>query len=157
MRGRLLVATIAIALSGFMAGQVGSKPAATNQSSGVEQELQNRFREYADALTKRDIQALDKIWAPDYTFVNPRGELVTKAQRMDNIKSGATEFQAINPQRERLEVHGDVAVDVGRVTLQGTKYSGKESSGEYRYMNVWTKTPDGWQLQANQITLIEKK
>jgi ketosteroid isomerase-like protein len=157
MKRRLLVAIIAMVISGFAAEQEGSKPASTQPDKATEQALEKRFREYADALTKRDLTALDKIWAPDYTFINPRGELVTKAERMANIKSGATEFQAINPQREKLHVRGNVAVDIGRVTLQGTKYAGKESSGEYRYMLVWVKARDGWQLLANQITLIEKK
>jgi ketosteroid isomerase-like protein len=157
MKRRLLMAIITIALSSLAVAQEGSKQAATKSKSATAEELENRFREYADALTKKDMQALDNIWAADYTFINPQGQLVTKAQRMENIKSGATEFQAINPQREQLKVHGNVAVDIGRVTLQGTKYGGKESSGEYRYTNVWTKTPAGWQLDANQITRIEKK
>ncbi|MCU1285610.1 MAG: hypothetical protein JWO13_1960 [Acidobacteriales bacterium] len=157
MKRLLFVAIISIAFSTLAMSQEGSKQTDKKSSSGTAQVLENRFREYADALTKKDTQALDKIWAPDYTFINPQGELVTKVQRMENIKSGATEFQAIRPQREQLKVHGNIAVDIGRVTLESTKYGGKESSGEYRYMNVWTKTSAGWQLQANQITRIEKK
>jgi len=75
---------------------------------------------------------------------------------MTNLKSGATEFKSINPQREKLQVHGDVAIDIGRVTLEGTKYGGQEGSGDYRYMNVWVKRQGQWQMLANQITLIGK-
>jgi ketosteroid isomerase-like protein len=71
------------------------------------------------------------------------------------VKSGATSFEDIQPQREQLSVKGNI-VDIGRVTLKGTKYSGKESSGEYRYMNVWTKEQGKWRLVANQVTLIKK-
>jgi hypothetical protein len=110
----------------------------------------------AGDLTKRDSAILDKIWVPEYTFINPRGEVVTKEQRMANLKSGATEFKAINPQQEKLQLHGDIAIDIGRVNLEGTRYSGKESSGEYRYMNVWVKKQGQWQMLANQITLIAK-
>lgn len=137
------------------AQQSGTSTGATTTTT-ADQALESRFREYADALTKRDLATLDKIWAPEYTFINPRGELVTKAQRMANLKSGATEFKAINPQREKLQVDGNTAIDVGRVTLQGTKYGGQESSGEYRYMNVWMKRQGEWQMLANQITLIKK-
>jgi len=49
-----------------------------------------------------------------------------------------------------------VAVDIGRVNLQGTKYGGQESSGEYRYTQVWVKMQGRWQLVANQITRIAK-
>ena len=64
---------------------------------------------------------------------------MTKVERIANLKSGATEFQAIGSRREKLHVHGNVAVDIGRVTLHGTKYGGQESSGEYRYTDVWLK------------------
>jgi ketosteroid isomerase-like protein len=125
-------------------------------SNSADQALEKRFQEYTDALTKHDTATLDKIWASDYTFVNPRGALVTKAERMANIKSGATEFKSINRKQDKVMIHGDIAIFIGRVTLEGTKYSGQESSGEYRYMHVWRKTGGEWQLLANQITLIQK-
>jgi ketosteroid isomerase-like protein len=134
------------------------KPASTRRASAkvsAEQALEKLAHEYAEALTKRDVAALDKIWTPDYTFVNPRGELLSKAERLANIKSGATEFQTMSPQKERLLVHGDFAAEIGRIVVQG-EYSGRESSGEYRYTTAWVKIGGRWQMLANQITLIAK-
>jgi len=129
-------------------------PVNENNTSSVKQELEKRFLEYAEALTKRDLTTLDQIWTDDYVFINPRGELVTKGQRLSNLKAGATEFQAVRPKSERMEVHGNVALDVGTVTLEGTKYGGKESSGDYRYLSVWVNSDGRWQMVANQITRI---
>jgi ketosteroid isomerase-like protein len=145
-----LATTILLLTISAAAQQAGTATA----SAAPDQALQNRYHEYTDALTKRDFATLDKIWASDYTFINPLGEVVTKAQRMSNLKSKATEFKAINTQQEKLHVHGDVVIDIGRATLQGA-YSGTESSGEYRYMNVWMKKQGQWQLLANQLTLIK--
>lgn len=144
-----------VVISCMAAAQQENSPAVQG-GGAIDQTLQARFREYTEALKRHDVAALDKIWADDYTFINPQGALVSKAERMANVKSGATEFQDIASQRERLAVHGDVAVDVGRVTLKGTKYSGQEASGDYRYTNVWAKIQDRWQLVANQITRISK-
>ena len=124
-------------------------------SGGVEQALEKKSHEYAQALTKRDVEALDEIWTADYTFVNPRGELLSKAQRVANIKSGTTEFQTMRPDKDRLHVRGNVAVEVGRIVVEG-EYSGHESSGEYRYTTVWIKIQKRWRMLANQITLIAK-
>jgi hypothetical protein len=99
-------------------------------SAGAEQALEKKAHEYAEALTKHDVEALNEIWSTDYTFVNPRGELLSKAQRIANIKSGTTEFQTMSPQKERLHVQGNFAVEVGRIVVEG-EYSGHESSGEY--------------------------
>ena len=124
-------------------------------SGGAEQALEKKAHEYAQALTKHDVEALNEIWSIDYTFVNPRGELLSKAQRIANIKSGTTEFQTMSPQKERLHVQGNFAVEVGRIVVEG-EYSGHESSGEYRYTTVWIKIQKRWRMLANQITLIAK-
>jgi ketosteroid isomerase-like protein len=124
-------------------------------SAGAEQALEKKAREYAEALTKHDVEALNEIWSTDYTFVNPRGELLGKAQRIANIKSGTTEFQTMSPQKERLHVQGNFAVEVGRIVVEG-EYSGHASNGEYRYTTVWIKMQKRWRMLANQITLIAK-
>ncbi|MGH8580217.1 MAG: nuclear transport factor 2 family protein [Gammaproteobacteria bacterium] len=113
----------------------------------------DRFHEYTEALTKRDLSALDKIWAESYTFTNGRGEFLTKKNRMKNVKSGATQFDSISREDEEIRVFGDTAVVTGRVVLK-VIYSGKESSGPYRFINVWVKMQGRWQIVANQITPI---
>ena len=121
--------------------------------AGAEQALEKKAHEYAEALVKRDVKALDEIWSADYTFVNPRGELLSKAQRMANVQSGRSEFHQMSPQKERLNVRGNFAVEVGRILVEG-EYGGRESSGEYRYTTVWVKTQGRWRMLANQVTLI---
>src|SRR5947209_3446548 len=112
MKPLLRTASVIFLLLTCAMGQQSQSASAANSSQSADQALDKRFHEYADALTKRDLATLDKIWATDYTFVNPQGKLVTKSERMTNLKSGATEFKAINPQREKLNVHGDMAVDI---------------------------------------------
>jgi Domain of unknown function (DUF4440) len=123
-----------------------AKPAAT---ADVQQILKDRFREYTEALTKRDLAALDEIWADGYTFTNGRGEFLTKKDRMENIKSGATQFDSISREDEETRVFGNTAVVTGPVVLK-VIYSGKESSGPYRFMKMQGR----WQIVANQITPI---
>jgi len=127
-----------------------AKPAAT---ADVQQILKDRFREYTEALIKRDLAALDKIWSEGYMFSIGRGEFLTKKDRVENIKSGATQFDSIRREDEEIRVFGDTAVVTGRVVLK-VVYSGKESSGPYRFMNVWVKMQGRWQIVANQITPI---
>ena len=50
-----------------------------SQKADAEQALAKQAHKYEEALTKGDVETLDKIWTPDYTFVNPRGELLNKA------------------------------------------------------------------------------
>jgi len=113
------------------------------------------IEQYRTALTKKDTAALERIWADDYTFINASGTVVTKAERLANLKSGATSLDTIvtDPDMKIRVYGGDVAVAINRVTLKG-QYSGKATSGQFQAGIVWAKTPAGWQLICNQITPV---
>jgi ketosteroid isomerase-like protein len=106
-------------------------------------------------LTRRDAVALEKIWADDYTFINGKGDVLTKAQRLENLKSGSTALDSINEEEEiKVRVYGgDTAVAISRVTIRG-QYSGKQWNGQFRSSHTWARTPSGWQLVCNQITPV---
>jgi len=122
-----------------------------------EQEVRQMIQKYRSALLQRDIPVLEKIWADDYIFVNGSGEVLTKAQRLSNLKSGATSLDSINQEENiTVRVYQNSAVVTSRVTLKG-QYSGKQISGQYRSTLVWVKGPAGWQLVSNQLTALATK
>lgn len=109
---------------------------------------------YRAALLDADATQLAKIWTDDYTFTNNRGMFLSKDDRLKNIKTGATELVSIEETEREVRFYGDdTAIITGQVTLEA-KYSGQRGSGDYRYINVWVKQADRWQLAANQITPI---
>ncbi len=130
----------------------------TTPSSSSEQEVRDALKQYRTALVQRDFDALRKIWTDDYTFINGHGEVMTKEQRLENLKSGATALGAIDQEDPEMNVRvdGDTAVVTSRVTLKG-KYSGKETNGTFRSMLVWTKEAGIWRLVANQLTAMAAK
>ena len=101
------------------------------------------IQKYRSALLQRDIPVLEKIWADDYVFVNASGEVLTKAQRLSNLKSGATSLDSINQEENiTVRVYQNSAAVTSCVTLKG-QYSGKPVSGQYRSTLVWVKGPAG--------------
>jgi ketosteroid isomerase-like protein len=108
-------------------------------------------------LLRRDIPTLEKIWADDYIFVNASGDVLTKAQRLANAKSGATTLDSINEEENiTVRVYQNSAVATSRVTIKG-QYAGQPTSGQYRSTHVWVKGPTGWQLVSNQLTILAPK
>jgi ketosteroid isomerase-like protein len=132
-----------------------SQTPSSAENKTAEQEVRQMIEQYREALTKKDTAALERIWADDYTFINASGVVVTKAERLANLKSGATSLDTIvtDPDMKIRVYGGDVAVAINRVTLKG-KYSGKATSGQFQASIVWAKTPSGWQLVCNQITPV---
>jgi ketosteroid isomerase-like protein len=146
------IAIIGVLLS-FVFGQTQQE--STNSKS--EQEVRQMIEKYRAALLQRDIPTLEKIWADDYVFVNASGEVITKAQRLANLKSGATTLESIKEEENMtVRVYQNSAVGTSRVTLKG-QYSGQPASGQYRSTHVWVKGPTGWQLVSNQLTALPPK
>lgn len=115
------------------------------------------IEKYRTAILQRDVATLEKIWADDYVFVNAAGDVLTKTERLANIKSGATTLDSINEKENvTVRVYQNSAVATSRVTLKG-QYSGQPVSGEYRSTLVWVKGPGGWQLVSNQLTALKPK
>lgn len=122
-------------------------------SGNVEQELTRLIAKYTEALQRKDMTTLENIWADDFTFINPSGDLLSKAQRMENVRSGATKFDSIDTSAQKIRAYGDVAVATGLVTIKG-QYSGQEGSGQYRITHAWVKRDGRWQMVALQMTRV---
>jgi ketosteroid isomerase-like protein len=148
----VILGCVALTLATGQEGQKHSTPAA-REPADMQQALKDSMRAYSDALTRHDLAALDKIWAEGYTFTNGRGQFLNKKERMENIRTGATQFDSISHEGEEIRLFGDTAVVTGRIVLK-VIYSGKEGSGPYRFINVWVKLQGRWQIVANQITPV---
>jgi ketosteroid isomerase-like protein len=144
-----------MALFSFAFGQSAIAQQPTKSTS--EQEVRQMIEKYRTAILQRDMATLEKIWADDYVFVNAAGDVLTKTERLVNIKSGATTLDSINEEENvTVRVYQNSAVATSLVTLKG-QYSGQPISGEYRSTLVWVKGPEGWQLVSNQLTALKPK
>ena len=95
-----------------------------------------------------------RIWTDDYNFINTRGVLVTRAQRLANFASGATDIAVIDNERETtVSVYGDVAVVQNFSTLRG-QFSGQPADTDLRGMFVWIHSNGRWQLATNELTAV---
>lgn len=149
---RTIPATL-LALALLSLGYAQTPTSSENQST--ENEIRQMIEQFRTALLKRDTDALARIWADNYTFINAKGAVLTKAQRVANLKSGATKFDTMEADKDiTVVVYGnDLALATGRLTIKG-QYSGKATSGQFQSRHVWAKLPSGWQLVSNQITPI---
>ena len=146
---------ITIVLLSFASGQSATQQESQNTKS--DQEVRKAIEKYRTALLQRDIPALEKIWADDYVFVNASGDVLTKAQRLANVKSGATTLDSIKEEEDIIvRVYQNSAVATSRVTIKG-QYGGQSTSGQYRSTHVWVKGSTGWQLVSNQLTTLAPK
>ena len=130
------------------------QPVATN--AAVEAQLRQAIREYDDALRRADVPTIDRFFAQEYFFVNPRGQRLTRVERLANFRERRTVLDSVvhAPQEEVFRSYGDVVVYTAVLTLSG-RYSGQAQQGQHRALVVWVRRDGRWQQVASQLTLIQ--
>ena len=127
----------------------------TTTSADIEAQLRQAIREYDDALRRADVSAIGRFFAEEYFFVNPRGQRLTRADRLANFREGRTVLDSVvhAPQDEVFRSYGDVVVYTAVLTLTG-RYSGQTQQGKNRAVVVWVRRDGRWQQVASQLTPI---
>lgn len=129
--------------------------AATSPAENVEQAIMKMEREWAAALVKADIATLDRVMADDWVMTTWDGQTQTKAQSIEEFKSGVTKLTAADIGNLKVRVFGDTAVATLGQTEKGTS-KGKDSSGHFLYTDVWVKRNGKWQAVATHGTKVEQ-
>lgn len=126
-----------------------------SQSSGTtEQEIRNVMSQVRDAQLNGDASTLERVFADDYTFTNPFGDVMTKEQVLSDVRSGNIKFQSWDIDDVRLRTYGDAAISSGHVTMRAQRY-GHDISGEYRGTWFWVKNRGRWEPVAGHATRLD--
>jgi len=129
---------------------------AQTQTQSVEQELIKLENEWGQAFYKRDIAFADRFLADDYTGTEEKGIVMTKAQELEDLKSGVHLSTSGVQDDIRVRVYGDAAVVTGRTTVKG-QYKGKEFTSRYRWTHTFIRRDGRWQCVASHISRISQK
>lgn len=127
--------------------------AAEEKAGNDEQTIKQLEQEWADALMKRDQAAIDRITSADWVLTDPKGRLIAKAQADADLKSGTVKFESIKLDELKVRVYSDAAVVHGLETRRSS-YKGKDTSGLYRFTDVFVKRNGRWQAIASHVTRV---
>jgi ketosteroid isomerase-like protein len=122
-------------------------------SEDVEKKIMQLERDWGDALAKRDLVALDRILGDDHSVITKDGSVLTKAQELAKHSESADELFDLEPMKVR--VFGDAAVVTGG-HREKSQYQGRDTSGHYRWMDVFVKRDGRWQAVASELTRVEE-
>jgi ketosteroid isomerase-like protein len=123
-------------------------------SDGIEKKnIMQLERDWGDALAKRDLVALDRILGDDHSVITKDGSVLTKAQELAKHSESADELFDLEPMKVRI--FGDAAVVTGG-HREKSQYNGRDTSGHYRWMDVFVKRNGRWQAVASELTRVEE-
>ena len=111
-----------------------------------EQELKLANDEWARALGERDEAALDRIMSPDFVFAYPfEGD--DKEQFIADVLAREVQVESLKGHDVTMRVSGATGLVFGSETANW-HYRGRDLSGPYRFLRVFTKQQGGWQIVA---------
>ncbi|HEY6372747.1 MAG TPA: nuclear transport factor 2 family protein [Candidatus Sulfotelmatobacter sp.] len=116
-----------------------------------EQEILRLFEDGDRALIAGDVEELSRIFADDYVQYDQAGNVSTKAEVIDNLRSGSVRYVSMASTGRRIRVlRDDVAIVHGSeddVVEQG----GRRFPVLYVYMDVVMKRGGRWQIVGSQL------
>jgi len=108
--------------------------------------------ELLKALVRRDVATLDRILADDFLLTYPL-EGDDKTQFVGEVASGDLKIEHVNRGQVTVRVFGNTAILSARDSSTWL-YHGRELSGQYKILEVYSLRDGQWKLCALQACPI---
>ena len=110
-------------------------------------------RDWAEAIVKKDTAALDKMLATEFQ-ANYVGFVGNKKQFLSVLKSDTSKTEsAVNSEMKAI-VFGDRAI-VNGLSTEKSSMAGKDTSGQYRWTDVFVKRDGRWQCVTGYAAKVQ--
>jgi ketosteroid isomerase-like protein len=145
MKTATLVVLVALAACQFCLAQ-----------TPAQQEVMEFERDACKAFLEADVVALERVLTPDFTLTLSNGEVSTRADEMNELRSGKVHYDVFENYDMLARLYGnDTAVVVGKTRLKGTA-DGKPFDRVVQFTDTLIKRDGRWQLAAGHVSRIEK-
>jgi hypothetical protein len=108
-----------------------------------------RYRAMQDA----DLPALDELCADGLSYAHSSGVRDSKGEYLGKVRSGYYVYRRIDHPVDRVEVVGDTAIVVGRMTAD-IEVQGVPKTIDNLALAVWTRASGAWRLLAYAPTSL---
>jgi ketosteroid isomerase-like protein len=120
----------------------------------VERHVRQLNDDWVKAMMRGDGDTLNRIMADDFFFTYPL-EGDDKAQFIADVTSGDLKIEHISREQVNVRVFGGTAVLTARDSATWL-YHGRELSGQYKIIKVFTERAGHWQLCAIQACPMQE-
>ncbi len=118
-----------------------------------EDEVRAAMEAWRQARIHKDGKVLDRLYAPDLTYMHSTGKLENKKEGIDAIVNGKEKIESLEFKGLSIRVYGNTATARVEITLRTTT-DGQSTTLVLATLHIWVKNPSGWQLVARQATRL---
>ena len=149
MKRILLISTIIAAAGVQLFAQNGRCP------ETLEAEIRKLDAAQADAILRKDFEALDRLCAEDFTTNSPRYEIVRGREALkDLLRRGAIDYASFTREIETVSIYKKTAIVMGRETVVTNAAAQPARTLRRRFTNVWIKRGGKWLLTARHASIV---
>ena len=148
---------LALAVACGPAARAQSDQAVTAaQEAAIEAGIKELSSQWSRAYLKNDPTILERIWAPEFVYVEPSGHRFTKAEGIENLTSGGEKHTKSEASSIDVRVYGSgtVAVDIGDYLEAGRDKHGVPFERRSRFTNVWVLRDGAWQCVSGHASSV---
>ena len=108
--------------------------------------------QYQTAVKKNDAATMDRILADDFTLVTGSGKTYTKADLLEEARSGRIVYEHQEDSAQTVRIWGDTAVVTAKLWEKGTE-DGKPFDYTVWFSDTYVRTATGWRYVFGQSSL----
>lgn len=110
---------------------------------------------WRNAELNGDVDAMDKLLSDDYVGITLAGQVVTKEQQLDRMRSRSLVLTKIELSDEKIKIIGSTAAIVTSLAdVDGTN-DGEPMHGTFRSTRVYARLPSGvWKITNSEATRV---
>jgi ketosteroid isomerase-like protein len=123
-------------------------------NSEIETQIRDCEARLYAAMLASDVSELDSLIADELLFAGPTGELATKAMDLELHRTGGTQFHELVPKELEIRVWSDRFVLASAQVFLSVTSLGNAFAGDYRYMRIWRKGNNGWQIVGGSVSAM---
>ena len=113
----------------------------------AEQQVIQVVKDWIDAVPKRDAERIGQLLADDFVAILPNGLKRSKADYLEELRSGKYAVESISVDETQARVLGDTAI-VTYYQSEKSQTAGVDSSGGSAWTDVLARRDGRWQIIA---------
>ncbi|HEY6153466.1 MAG TPA: nuclear transport factor 2 family protein [Candidatus Udaeobacter sp.] len=143
------IATFIVCLASLICGlSVAQTPA--------QQEVLQFERDACKPFVEADLAGLERVLTPDFTLTLSNGEVNTRADEMNELRTGKVHYDVFENYDMLARLYGDnTAVVLGKTHVKG-KSDGKPFEHVVQFTDTLIKRDGQWQVAASHVSPVAK-
>jgi len=113
-------------------------------------------QQWRTAQLNNDVPAMDKLLSDDYLGITSGGNVLTKAQQLDRMRTRSLSLTSLELSDIKVKLVGQIAIVNSVARTTGTS-DDVRLDGSFRYTRIYQHLPSGaWKITNFEITRIRE-